>query len=162
MLKRSAIFLIITIIITSLFAGCSKQEKNDLSDKVSYEQFIDSNATFAVQSGDVFADVAKDIFKATDNDIQQYKSNTDCFASLDSGKVDAVLTSDNYAKQLKFENTYPDFNYLTIPNELYICEAAAIFHTEELRDTWNEWFQTVKADGTWERDCDFWMNNPLP
>jgi len=82
--------------------------------------------------------------------------------ALSTGKVDAALLSHSYIRQLADSGMYTDVEYLWLPKDVYVNEAAPIFNTEALRDRYNEWFGTIVKDGTWQSIVDFWIGAPLP
>jgi polar amino acid transport system substrate-binding protein len=104
--------------------------------------------------------MARDLFKAAE--APEYITIADMLEALRMGKVDAALLSHSYIKQLVDSGMYPDFEYLWLPEEVYVNKAAPMFHSEELRDKYNEWFQTAVDDGTWQEEVDRWIGVPLP
>ena len=125
-----------------------------------YADYVSINARIAVQAGSVYGDVARNLFQA--GSAPEYVSIADMLEALRMGRVDAALLSHSYIRQLVDSGMYPNYDYLWVPKEVYVNEAAPIFNTEELRDQYNEWFRGIATDGTWGEIVDRWIGVPLP
>lgn len=162
-MKHNTLRLLFTFIVLllSLHSAIMVSAEEDLSD-ADYKGYVDSGMVFGVQAGDVMRDVAVDFFHADNKSILEYSSVSDALAALNLGKVNAVLLASGYLGPLKASNSYPGFEYIIMPEDVYINEAGPIFHEEELRDKYNNWLEEQKANGTWQEICDFWMGGALP
>ena len=151
------------VLLASLLAACGTQNTAAPEARTgSYADFVGSGARFAVEAGDVFGEAAQDIFGAAEADITLYPSMADMLEAVRTGRVDGALLGHSYVRQLQDSGMYPDFEYLWVPKEVYVNEAAPIFYTEELRDIYNEWFRTPEAQAQWEEALDRWIGVPLP
>ncbi|MDR0653033.1 MAG: transporter substrate-binding domain-containing protein, partial [Synergistaceae bacterium] len=162
MIKRSALSMLIVALLSAAVAGYGNDKKSIIETARSYEDFIGANVKFGVEASDVFDKILVEKFNVSECNITQYTTMADMLAALDSGKVDALLFSDLFGKQLQYNGIYPNFKYFEVPQSFQNLKAGAVFNNEEIRDKWNAWFETVKADGTWKRLCEFWIDNPLP
>ena len=124
-----------------------------------YTDFIDTGKRIAVEAGDVYGDLSRNLFKAR---TQEYSNTASMLEALRSGGVDAILISDGFVRRLENSGLYPEFRYISVPEYIYINRAAHIFHTEELRDKYNEWFAGITADGTLAQILDRWLGEDLP
>lgn len=161
--KKSTTHLLVALLFALLATACSKEQntkKEEMQQTGTYADYIDMGIRIAVEAGDVYSDVARDLFKA--KNVMECTSVADMLESVRMGKSDAALLSHGYVKQLEDSGMYPDFEYLWVSEDVYVNEAAPIFHTEELRDKYNKWFQTIKDDGTWQEIVDRWIGVPLP
>ncbi|MCL2087774.1 MAG: ABC transporter permease subunit [Oscillospiraceae bacterium] len=150
------------ILLLSVMSGCLSENALERAQILgdSYVDYIDVGARFATEAGDVYSDVARYIFGA--EEVLEFVSFADMLENLRLGKVDAILLSDGFSKQLQDSGAYPNLNYLLVPEEVYVNKAGPIFHTEELRDKYNEWFEIVAADGTWQEIVNRWVGVSLP
>jgi polar amino acid transport system substrate-binding protein len=124
-----------------------------------YKDYVDSGKRIAVELGDVYGDLSRDFFKAA----TQGHSNTDnMIEALRLGRVDAILISSGFVRHLQNSGQFDDFTYIEVPDYVYTNKAAHIFHTEELRDKYNEWFAGIKEDGTFEEILNRWLSGQLP
>ena len=157
-MKKTLVYLLLVMVSVFFITACFSKEKKQ-PQKQTYTDFIDTGARIAVEAGDVYGDLARNIFKA--REAPEYTTVTNMLEDLRTGRVDAVLLSHGFSRQLQDSGTYPDFNYLLVPEYIYINKAGPIFHTEELRDQYNEWFIGLAADGTWQEIVDRWIGVPL-
>jgi polar amino acid transport system substrate-binding protein len=164
MIKKTRLFLIliaIAALAASLLTACTaKKEEPPQTGKRTYADYVDTGKRIAVQSGDVYGDVARNVLKA--KETPSYATVADMLAALHRGSVDAVFLSSSYVKQLEESGNYPDVDYLMVPADVYVNKSAAIFHTTELRDKYNEWFSGIAADGTWGEIVERWLGRALP
>ncbi|MCL1789473.1 MAG: transporter substrate-binding domain-containing protein [Oscillospiraceae bacterium] len=160
--KKNTLALLSLLLLLVFPVGCTnhKPENNSGSQTLAYSDYIGNNTRIAVESGDAFGIVARNVFKS--DNVQELPTVEDMLEALLSGEVDAALLSDGSSRFIMDSGNYPDFEYLTIPEEVYINRAAPVFHTEELRDKYNEWFTEIAADGTWQEITDRWIGVPLP
>jgi polar amino acid transport system substrate-binding protein len=156
------VFLFVSVILAvSLLTACeSKKENPQPTESGAYADYIDTGKRIAVQAGDIYGDIARDVLKAKES--PEFSSVADMLESLRMGKVDAALLSGSYVNQLKESGAYPDVDYLMVPEDVYVNKAAPIFHTAKLRDQYNEWFKGIAADGTWQEIVDRWLGGSLP
>jgi len=152
MVKRM-IILMAALMLALIFASCSGSERT-------YEDFIDTGAIIAFELGDIYDDLARNLFKA--KSVREYSNVESMLESLNVGSIDAVLVGSGYVRQLINSGLYPDFEYFWIPEDIFVNKAAPVFHTEELRDKYNEWFAGIAGDGTWGEVVGRWINLPLP
>jgi ABC-type amino acid transport substrate-binding protein len=158
---KKLLFLFLIVGIMSLFASCFSQKKDTAPDGTrTYINYIDSGSRIAVEEGDAFDVVAREILKA--KETLYYPTVGAMLESLHSGNIDAALLSNGSSRLIMNSGLYPDFEYLVIPEDVYINRAAPVFHTEELRDKYNEWFAGAAADGTWQEIVNRWIGAPLP
>jgi len=158
MAKKLLVFGMAAVVAAApVFMACNSKKQTGAK---TYADYINTNVRIGVETGDNFGAVAKDIFKA--KEITSYTKVADMLESLKMGKVDALLLSDGFSRQLKESGKYPDFDYFVIPDTVYVHKAGPIFHKAELRDKYNEWFATIVADGTWQQIVDRWIGVPLP
>jgi polar amino acid transport system substrate-binding protein len=134
-----------------LFTACSGER--------TYKDFIDTGKRIAVESGDVYGDLSRDLFIAK----TQEHSNTDSMLeALRMGYIDAILISNGFIRQLQNDGLHDDLEYIQVPEYIFVNKAAHIFHTDELRGKYNEWFAGIVADGTFEEILDRWLGGQLP
>ena len=154
------IFTLVTFLV-----GCTTKSENTSSEESSaatersYTDFIDSGKIIAVQTGSVHGIVAEDILKGT---AQEFSNPNEMFVSLRNGRVDAVLLDSDYLKPFIDSGQYPEFEFFFVPEDVFLNRAAPIFHTEELRDKYNEWLAIVSADGTRDEIIARWIGVSLP
>jgi len=157
---RKLTWILLLAVAALMFTSCfGKKGGVRQEEKLTYADFIDSGKRIAVESGDVFTDVARDVFKA---EPQEYALVADMLEAMRMGRADAVMLGGEYAKQLMESGGYPDVDCLTVPEDVYVHKAAPVFHTEELRDRYNDWFAGIVADGTWKEITDRWIGGFLP
>ena len=150
----------IFLIIIGLFTACSKQEIVYTDEERTYLDYVNTGKIIAVEAGDVYGDVARDIFKA--KEIPEFLNVADKLEALRLGSVDAVLLGHSYIRQLLDSGMYPDLEYLWVPKEVYVNESANVFHTIELQQQFNAWLEVIKADGTYDKVVNRWIGAPLP
>jgi polar amino acid transport system substrate-binding protein len=164
MIKKTRLFLIpiaIAALAAFLLTACTaKKEEPSQTGKRTYADYVDTGKRVAVQSGDVYGDVARNVLKA--KETPSFAAVADMLASLRRGNVDAALLSNSYVKQLEESGDYPDVDYIMVPADVYVNKAAPIFYTTQLRDKYNEWFSGIAADGTWGEIVDRWLGGALP
>jgi polar amino acid transport system substrate-binding protein len=157
---RGQLFVLV-ILATLLLTACEPKKENPwTAGPKAYADYVDTGKRIAVQAGDVYGDIARDVLKA--KEFPEFSSVADMLESLRMGKIDAVLLSSSYMNQLKGSGAYPDVDYLMVPEDVYVNKAAPIFHTAKLRDQYNEWFKGIAADGTWQEIVDRWLSGSLP
>ncbi|MCL2721970.1 MAG: transporter substrate-binding domain-containing protein [Treponema sp.] len=157
-MKIQKIFCFFIIVLTFI-TSCTPENKKETGKDRSYADYIFSGARIAFEAGDVYGSLAQDVFKAA---RVPFREAADMLEALRQGRVDAVLISNDYARQLALSGLYEDFEYLILPEDIYVNKAAPIFHTAELRDLYNEWFLGAVADGTWNEVVNRWIGTPLP
>jgi polar amino acid transport system substrate-binding protein len=143
--------LTMVLVFVLLFAACSGAR--------TYKDFIDSGKRIAVESGDIYGDLSRNFFMAR---TQEHSSTENMIDALRMGYVDAILISNGFVRQLQKSGLYDDFRYIEVPEYVFINRAAHIFHTEELRDKYNEWFAGIVEDGTFEEILNRWLGGELP
>jgi polar amino acid transport system substrate-binding protein len=129
------------------------------SGAVSYKDFIDTGKRIAVESGDVYGDLSRNVFAAK---TQEHANTDNMLEALRMGYVDAVLISSGFVRQLQNSGLHSEFKYIDVPEYIYVNKAAHIFHTEELRDKYNEWFAGIIEDGTFDEILERWLGGRLP
>gem|GEM_PF-463696 len=157
---HSLTILLITVL---LLASCTKSPEtavSAVSAARTYADYIGNGTKIAVEAGDAFGIVARDVFKA--EDVRELPTVEDMLSALLAGDVNAALLSNGSSRLIMDSGDYPDFEYLIVPEDVYINRAAPVFYTKELRDKYNEWFAGVAADGTWKEIVDRWIGAPLP
>ncbi len=159
MMRKIAIILVLTAFLASL-TSCTREKESSRQPAQHYSDYVDIDARIAVQAGDVYGDVAKRVFDA--DDAPEYPTIPDMLEAVRTNRADAALVSHDYVRQLTDSGAYPDFEYLWLPKEEYVHNAGFVFHTEELRDQYNEWFATIKNDGTWDEVVNRWIGVSLP
>jgi len=159
--KKIASIFAIVVLVALLSSACASQTQDSLQ-KITrtYTDFIDIEATIAVQSGDALNIVARDLFKA--GEVPEYTNMANLLEDLNAGRVDAVMTNAAYIKQLEESSIFHELDYLWIPQDFFLYEAAPVFHNTELRDTYNDWLAILKADGTLDEITERWIGVPLP
>jgi len=161
MKKTQLILAVVALVLTiTLFTACSPKKQTVQTTPRTYADYINSNIRIGVEAGDAYGNVARNVFGVSD--VPEYAKVADMLENLQMGNVDAILLSDGFSQQLRESGQYPDLEYLVIPQEVYVNRAAPVFHTEKLRDQYNEWFEGVKADGTWQEIVNRWIGVPLP
>jgi len=125
-----------------------------------FEDYVDSGKRIAVQAGDLFDTVAREIFLA--GEVPEYMTVADMLEALRAGKVDAVLMEHCYVMQLMDSGMYPGFDYLWVPKDVHVRESAPVFHTRELRDAYNEWLDGIARDGTLDEITNRWIAVSVP
>ena len=113
MIKKAVAILLLSVLVVPLFTACTSQkEKQPQSGERTYADYIDVGALIAVEAGDVYGDVAREVFKAK---VSNYNSSADMLEALRTGKVDGILISRNFARKIMSAGTHPDLDYLLIP-----------------------------------------------
>ncbi|MCL1893828.1 MAG: ABC transporter permease subunit [Holophagaceae bacterium] len=161
MIKKIATSFLLTLLTASLFTACASKNKwasaSGLND---YTDFINSGKIIAVQSGENFNVVARDLFKA--KEVPEYSTMPDLLEALRMNKIDAVMTDGSYVKQLVDSGMFPEYDYLWIAKDFYVNESAPVFYKEELLDKYNKWLVGIKADGTIDEITNRWIGVSLP
>ena len=135
MMKKKILILLLSVLFIALSAACSSDTNTQFRGAGTYMDFVDSGARIGVQSGEVFNDVARDLFKA--KEVPEYKAMADLLEDLRAGRIDAAMTNGSYVKQLQDSNMFPEFDYLWVDTEFYSMISAPVFHTTELRGKYN-------------------------
>ena len=157
MLKPQNIIILLLII----FFSCSRKEYEIIPHgDLTYSDFIGKQYRFAAQLGEVYAEVARDFFKA--NEVQEYTTIPDILEAIRMNKADVAILKDSYIKQLQDSGMYDYFDYIDVPSDVYIVDEAPIFNTLELRDKYNLWLKQAKETGVWQEVSDRWLGVSLP
>ena len=151
------IFILIAVLIFSCTRGRGEQP---ISGTRTYLDFVDTGKRIGVESGDVYGDLALQLFNA--KSVVENLNVADLFESLRRGRIDAILMGDNYLSLLRDSGIYSDFEYLWVPENLFLKEASFVFHTESLRDQYNEWFETIYPAGTYQEIYNRWLLGNIP
>ena len=164
-MRKTISVLLLAVLAAALLTACASEQKSPQplqpqGQTGTYADYIDIGATITVQAGDIYAGVARDIFRAAET--PEYTSIADMLEAVRMSRADAALVSHDYIKQLQDSGMYSDFDYLWVPEDVYVTKSGPIFHTEELREKYNEWFSGIAADGTWQEVVDRWIGMPLP
>lgn len=159
MTKRTIPLLLLLILFVSLFASCTP--KDDVQPQTGQRTYADfTGKTIGVQTGENYNTVARDLLGA--GSVPEYISIADLLESLRAGRIDACLTDSSYIQPLIDSGAYPEFEYIWVPNEVYVNKSASIFYTKELCDTYNEWLAGIIADGTMAEIQKRWLGESLP
>jgi ABC-type amino acid transport substrate-binding protein len=150
----------LTVTAALLFAGCGSDKANNSGGQLAYEDYINTGKRIAVQTGDVYGHVAREIFGASE--VPEYTSMPNVLEELRRGRVDAAITNASYIKQMEDAGAMANFRYFLIPKEDYKVESGLIFHTAGLRDKFNEWLKIVTDDGTLGQMINRWIGVTLP
>ena len=167
MLKKitiTTLLVLVSVLVVALaLSACTVQlevEPTDFSSASSYLDFIDTGARIGSEAGDIYGQVARDIFSASET--PKYPTIDEALDALLAGEIDTVLVSGGFARQLLQGERSVDFEYLAVPSEIFINKAGPIFHSTELRDAYNEWFAQASAGSTWNAAVDRWLHGTLP
>jgi len=158
-MKKSWKYLVLMTLVLMFFA-CKRKTNDFISGERTYLNYMNTDKIIAVQAGDVYGDIARHTFNAKEQ--PEFLAISDMLEALRLGRVDAVLMSHSYIRQLQDSGMYPDLEFLWIPKDVYVNAAANIFHTMELRDKFNAWLQGIQADGTFDKIVNRWIGVPLP
>ena len=154
-------YLFLLFIFCTLFFGCNgKRTEGTISGTMTYLDFIDSGKRFGVEAGDVYGSLARELFKA--RSVTESINVADLLGTLSNRRIDAILVGHQYLPQLVNSGLYADFEYLWVPREVFLKEASFVFHTEDLRNQYNAWFNTIVIDGTYQSILDRWLGASLP
>ena len=156
--NKSIIFIFLSIFL--LFGCTSRQNEQTISGTRSYKDFINTGKRFGVEAGDVYGGLARDYFGA--RSVTESINIADLFGQLRGGRIDAILVGHQYLPQLQTNRLNEDFEYLWVPEDVFLKESAFVFHTETLRDTYNEWFYSIVDDGTYQSILDRWLGASVP
>ncbi|MCL2044286.1 MAG: ABC transporter permease subunit [Treponema sp.] len=160
-MNKTTVLLFLAVFLAALFLSCSPAaEVIQQSNTGTYIDFIGTGKRIAVQAGGIYGSVALDLFQAIS--APEYFTIADMLEALRMGRVDAVLLSQEYVRQLQDSGMYPNVEYIWVPQDVFVQKAGPIFYTTELRDKYNEWFRDIAADGTWQKVIDRWIGVPLP
>jgi len=121
---------------------------------------MDTGKRIAVEAGDIYDDVAREILGA--RLVLEFTDVAEKLDNLKSGVVDAALMGEMYIHNLQDTDEFYQFDYIWLPYDVHVRKAAPVFHTAELRDLYNEWFEVVSADGTWDDVVNRWLRGSLP
>ena len=161
MIKKSTALILMLIIFASFITACASEKEGASRDAaLSYEDFISGGKIFAAQLGDIYGAVANDIFKA--KDVHEFVLAADMLEAVRIGKVDAAITDDVFMKQMQDSGMYPDLECIPVPADVFVNRAAHVFRTEELRDQFDEWFEAITNDGTFDEIYNRWIGVSLP
>jgi len=138
-------------IFSIVISACSKEQ--------TYTDFIDSGKRIAVEAGDIYGDLSLNLFKSR---TQEYTNTDSMLAALRNKNVDAILIGDGFVRRLENSGHFPEFDYIRVPEYIYVNKAAHIFHDTQLRDKYNEWFASLVANGILEEILDRWLGGELP
>ena len=160
MVRKTVLALLLAVLAASLFTACTQKDEQRKSGLRTYADYVDSGKTIAVQSGEVFSIVARDLFKA--KAVPEYMAMPELLEALRNGRVDAVITDGSYVKQLEDSGRFPEFDYLWVAEDFFVNKSAPVFHTAELRNKYNGWLAAIKADGTYAEIESRWIGASLP
>ena len=162
MKKRITAIILLAALAASLLAACSSQKGKEppQGGTGTYADYIDSGARIATIMGDIYGAMATDLFKA--KEAREYGNIADVLENLRMDRVDAALTDSSYVKPLMESGSYPEFDFLWVPKEVFVNESASVFYSQELRDQYNEWLSGIEADGTLDEITGRWVGAPLP
>jgi len=121
---------------------------------------IGYNAIIGVQSGDIYDVLARDLFDC--KEVREFLETESLILSLLNGDIDIALVGSGYAKQIQNSNIYTNLEYIDVPKDIFIRDAARVFHTEELRDKYNEWLKINISNGNLEKINERWRMKGLP
>lgn len=158
--RRAILFPLILAAAALLLTACASGKEETQGGTGTYVDYIDSGKVFAAQIGDVYGAVATDVFKA--EQVQEFTLAPDMLEAVRMGNVDVAILDDAYVKQIEDSGQYPELDYVPVPQEVFVNMASNVFHTEELRDQFNEWFATLEEDGTFEEIYNRWIGVSLP
>ena len=156
------VYIIFLLFITFLICNnCTpkKQHNQTINEIHTYKDFINKGYKFGVQMGDIYGNVVKDIFKTN---ADEYMNVYDLLEAVKIGKIDAAVIDNSYVRQLKESGSFPDFEFMLIPEEEFVNLSAVLFHKEDLRIEYNKWLAGIKIDGTLEEITNRWLGVPLP
>lgn len=161
MKNKISMFLILAIFILAFFTSCtSPKDEQPMSSTQSYTDYIDTGKIISVQTGDIFGAVANDLLKASS--IPEYTAVANMMEALRIGRTDALLIDSSYVKPLIDSNVFPEFEYLYIPEDIFVNQSGNVFNNTELKDTFNEWLERLKEDGTLDEMINRWLVGSLP
>jgi len=167
MTRRTCITIALALILTTLpiiiLTACSAitgEPTQDFSSASYYSDFVGADARIGSKTGDVYAQVAREVFFAAET--PEYATVGYALDALLAGELDAVLASGGFARQLVSGDRGEYFSYITVPPELFMNEAGPIFHTDELRDAYNDWFARAKNESLWDQMVNRWLHGALP
>ncbi|MCL2062963.1 MAG: ABC transporter permease subunit [Candidatus Cloacimonetes bacterium] len=159
--KNRAVGFLILLFLLSLIQGCPTHSKDEpISGTRTYIDFVDTGKRFGVEAGDVYGDLARDFFVA--RSVKENINIADLLDPLKRKRIDAILVGSDYLTQLLDSGIYNEFEYLWLPESVFVKKSSFIFHSESLRDQYNEWFQGIKSDGTFQTILDRWLGGSLP
>ncbi|MCL2063496.1 MAG: transporter substrate-binding domain-containing protein [Candidatus Cloacimonetes bacterium] len=153
-------FLFLIILISFFYSCTNRRAEEAISGTRTYKDFVDSGKRFGVEAGDVYGSLARELFVA--RSVTESINIADLLRILSSRRIDAIIVGHQYLPQMISSGLYADFEYLWVPSDVFLKEAAFVFHTEELRDQYNEWFYTIVSDGTYQLILDRWLGASLP
>ena len=160
-MKRLNYLLFIFLISIIIIPSCAKKRsEQSISGTRSYHDFINSNKRFGVESGDVYGDLARDLFNA--RSVTESITIADLLSNLRFGRIDAILVGHNYMYQLISSGRYTEFEFLWLPEDVFLKESSFVFQSELLRDQYNEWFLHSLRDGSYHRAIDRWLSGTVP
>ncbi|MCL2526229.1 MAG: transporter substrate-binding domain-containing protein [Coriobacteriia bacterium] len=161
--KHKLIAFTMVFLLVGGLASCTPTRHNsqrDFRTVSSYLDFVNSNARIGSEAGDVYAQVASEIFNA--ESTPEYATIDEALDAMLAGESDAVLASGGFVRQLLRSERSSSFSYLAIPADVFINESGPIFHDSELRDAYNSWYQQAVADGTWNEMVNRWLHGNQP
>ena len=160
-MKKFNILLSLIVLFVLLAVGCKNANKDEpISGMRSYQNYINTEKRFGVESGDVYGKLAKELFKA--KSVTESINVANLLETLRSGKIDAILVGHQYLSQLKEGGLYSDFEYLWVPSDVFLKQSAFVFHNETLREQYDIWFNSILIDGTFQQVFDRWLGGDLP
>ncbi len=159
-MKKITAILLLAAMFLSMLPALAVNAAETVSAAGTYVEYVDSGKVFAAQIGDVYGAVATDLFGA--REVQEFTFAPDMLEAVRMGKVDAAILDDAYTKQIEDSGEYPDLAYLPVPAEVFVNMAANVFLSEELRDRFNEWFESLLRNGTFDEIFNRWIGVSLP
>lgn len=157
--KTDIIIITVMLLIVAAFL-CSivgKKESTETSSKESmYTSFEDlKQARIGVMTGSAFDELIHDYF--SEGNISYYNSEQDMALAISTGKLDAFVTDESIAKELKAANA--DITYLpeSLGTTPYGIAFAKNEKSDRIRMQFDEFLQEIKADGTYEELQEIWF-----
>ena len=162
MKQKTVFLLLLAVLVMAIFVACPRKSKDgqDAATMLTYADYMNTGKRIGVQAGSVFGEVAINLFGA--KSVTESISIADILENLRRDRIDAGLISHPYIMPLIDSGRYPDLEYLWVPGDVYLDTRAPVFHTEELREKYDEWFAKIKSDGTWDMMADRWLGAHLP
>lgn len=161
-MRKTVADLLPAMMAVMLIAGCAPTKEAGMTKggTGTYADYVGRDMSVATIMGDVYGVVAEDVFGA--GEVREFSNIADVLENLRLGRVDAALIDNSYVKPLVESGSYPEFEFLWVPREVFVNESASVFRTEELRDQYNEWLAGIAADGILEEITGRWIGVPLP
>jgi len=136
-----------------------RAHNNNPSLPKNYQDYIDQEYHFGVQTGDIYAEVAKNVFHVQ---AEEYMSVYDLLESVKLQKIDVALIDKSYVKQLRDSGVYPEFDFILVPEEEFVNKSAMLFHTDNLVSQYNQWLSLISEEGLLDEITNRWLGVSLP